>query len=109
MSINMRFVQEIAFDPFDEIKSGVEFHSGKDDRKSGKLKDFFEIEQLDSLFSVMEQRYGQQFLNDCRISWHQFPQTRFMWIRAEWVRLNNYLNRTENRAIVITGQNGIGE
>ena len=60
--------------------------------------------------------YGQAFHHDCEILWHTFsqqkrdlgPRTDFLWVRAEYIRIKDYLKATEDRHAIITGSSGIG-
>ncbi len=60
--------------------------------------------------------YGHAFHKDCEILWHTFDEqkdssrlrTDFMWVRAEYIRIKDYLKATRGKHVVITGQPGIG-
>ena len=84
-----------------------------EDQRYGQLMEVFDSRDevrslLKSLFGTHS--YGQAFDKECEIMLHAFQKNQYdlLWVRAEYIRIMRYLENTNNRPVIITGQPGIG-
>ena len=118
MSQPTDYLQDLSGNDEDAMEIEVANESAPDSAIQALRANFDSIGRPSLLDNLLDDNepYGQAFHEDCEILWHTFDtktpddelRTDFLWVRAEYIRIKNYLKATQGKNVVISGQPGIG-
>ncbi|KAL9041957.1 MAG: hypothetical protein Q9180_000935 [Flavoplaca navasiana] len=110
--IKRRYLQYLSADPGSGLKEVVEEPTDSDNDPGSQASR--------QRLADMDPRYGPAIDNECEVILHHFPQDgpvsrnpteepSLLWVRPEYIRIWQYLNISQSRPVIVTGQPGIGK